>query len=535
MTKKNMGLVRVAAAVPRVRVANPVENAREIAECIQEAAARGAGFILFPELCLTGATAGDLLFQTRLYEGQLEALSALLKETADLDLCILLGVALRVRGKLAEGTLLIQKGCLKGFTPKDFIEGESEEIRLLGQDLPVGALVFTDEENRVDVAMEGFELCGYGASIIFDASSRAYAEVDAYAYRRKRVEVISSENACGYVYVTPGTGESPTDHVYPGQVLIGECGHILAEDRGFRLARHIVYTEIDLDKIRFERASWEDFGPADQVALSPVPMVSPAESLFRKYPKSPFVPEDPALRASRCEEIFSIQSVALAGRLAHTGCAKLVLGLSGGLDSTLALLVCAQALDLLGKDREDLIAVTMPGFGTSGGTYASALALADFVGAQLREIPIGPAVGRHFEDIGHDPLVHNTTFENDQARERTQVLMDLANDVNGLVVGTGDLSEVALGWCTFNGDHMAMYGVNGGVPKTLIASILRWAAANRPVGRPGTHPEALLSIVDAIESNPISPELLPPDGDGTISQKTEEKLGPYALHEFFLY
>ena len=535
MSRKSIGMVRVGAAVPRVQVANPAANAIEIIKCIDDAKEKGAGFVVFPEMCLTGCTCGDLLKQTNLYQQQLNALSDIQEATADHSLCVILGMVLRIRGRLVNGSLMIQNGQLKGFTPKDFIEGETEEIVVLGEAIPSGALVFADDQSGLVVGMEGFELCGYGAQVIFDSSHEGYAKVDGAAYRRKWVEVVSSENACGYVYVTPGTGESPTDFLYSGYAFIAECGNLLAEDAGFRRDAHVTYSEIDFDKIQYARADWLDFGETDTVLLDPVPVVDSLKPLMRKYTKQPFIPSDPAQLHAHCKEIFSIQSAALAKRLEHVGSKKVVLGISGGLDSSLALLVSMEALQMLGKPKEDLIAITMPGFGTSDCTFDAALAIVDYVGATLRKIPIGPAVIKHFEDIEHDSEVRNTTYENAQARERTQILMDVANNEDGLVVGTGDLSEIALGWCTFNGDHMSNYGVNAGVPKTLIPHIMRLVANNRKLGVPGTTPDTLLGVVDAICSNPISPELLPPDAEGKISQKTEEKVGPYALHEFFLY
>jgi NAD+ synthase (glutamine-hydrolysing) len=521
--------------VPRVHVANPAANAIEIMGCIEDAHQKGAGFVVFPELCLTGCTCGDLLKQTNLYQQQLTALSTILDATYGRPLCVVLGLALRIRGRLVNGSLMIQDGQIKGFTPKDFIEGETEEAVVLGDPIPCGALTFADDQNGLCVGMEGFELCGVGAQIIFDTSHEGFAKVEGAAYRRKWMEVVSSENACGYVYVTPGTGESPTDFLYNGHSFIAECGNILAEDGGFRREAHVTYSEIDIEKIQFARADWLDFGEADTVLLAPVPMVDPANPLMRKYTKQPFIPSDPAVLHAHCREIFSIQAAALAKRLEHVGAKKVILGISGGLDSSLALLVSMEALQQLGKPKEDLIAITMPGFGTSDSTFDAALAIVEYVGATLRKIPIGPAVLNHFEDIEHDSEVRNTTYENAQARERTQILLDIGNNEDGLVVGTGDLSEIALGWCTFNGDHMSNYGVNAGVPKTLIPHILRWVANNRNLGVTGTTPETLLTVVEAICNNPISPELLPPDADGKITQKTEEKVGPYALHEFFLY
>jgi NAD+ synthase (glutamine-hydrolysing) len=535
MSKKSIGMVRVGAAVPRVHVANPAANALEIIRCIDDAHEKGAGFVVFPELCLTGCTCGDLLKQNNLYQQQISALSVILESSTGRSMCVILGMALRIRGRLVNGSLLIQDGQLKGFTPKDFIEGESEEAVVMEEAIACGALTFADDHNGICVGMEGFELCGVGAQIIFDTSHDGYAKVEGATYRRKWVEVVSSENACGYVYVTPGTGESPTDFLYSGYAFIAECGNVLAEDAGFRREAQITYSEIDLDKIQFARADWLDFGEADTVLLDPIPMVDATKPLMRKYTKQPFIPADPALLHAHCKEIFSIQSAALAKRLEHVGAKKVILGISGGLDSSLALLVSMEALQLLGKPREDLIAITMPGFGTSDCTFDAALAIVDYVGATLRKIPIGPAVLKHFEDIGHDSEIRNVTYENAQARERTQILLDVGNNEDGLVVGTGDLSEIALGWCTFNGDHMSNYGVNAGVPKTLIPHILRWVANNRKLGVDGTTPATLLKVVDVICNNPISPELLPPDADGNISQKTEEKVGPYALHEFFLY
>lgn len=470
-------VINVAAVTPRVWLADPVKNAEEIIRCSGEAAAKGSDIIVFPEMCLTGATCGDLFKQPLLQDAAREAAESVARATADLDATIVVGLPVPAEGGYASGAAIIRGGRFVGEDPRFLL--------VTGSDIP--------EELLEDAGL-----------VLHLAASPEL--VTRHAARKRCLAALTFRTGAAYVYCAAGYGESTGDAVYSGPSLIYQKGRLLAENERFRRGTGIIYASIDPD------------APAQEPAAVPeTPALRP----------SPFVPDDPADLAARCDEILSIQSTGLMTRLEHVGCKTAVLGISGGLDSTLALLVSVKAFDGLGRDRKDIIAVTMPGFGTSSRTHTNASALMDALGVTAREIPIGPAVSQHFADIGHDPEDHNVTFENAQARERTQILMDIANDTDGLVVGTGDLSEIALGWCTYNGDHMAMYGVNADVPKTMMQAIVRWAAENR-------FPEARATLLDIVDT-PISPELTPVDENGRIKQKTEDIIGPYELHDFFLY
>ena len=470
-------VINVAAVTPRVWLADPVKNAEEIIRCSSEAAAKGSDIIVFPEMCLTGATCGDLFKQPLLQDAAREAAESVARATADLDATIVVGLPVPVEGGYASGAAIIRGGRFVGEDPRFLLVTGSD----IPEDLPEDA----------------------GLVLHLAASPEL---VTRHAARKRSLAALTFRTGAAYVYCAAGYGESTGDAVYSGPSLIYQRGRLLAENERFRRETGIIYASIDPD------------APAQEPAAVPeTPALRP----------SPFVPDDPEDLAARCDEILSIQSTGLMTRLEHVGCKTAVLGISGGLDSTLALLVTVKAFDGLGRDRKDIIAVTMPGFGTSSRTHTNASALMDALGVTAREIPIGPAVSQHFADIGHDPEDHNVTFENAQARERTQILMDIANDTDGLVVGTGDLSEIALGWCTYNGDHMAMYSVNADVPKTMMQAIVRWAAENR-------FPEARATLLDIVDT-PISPELTPVDENGRIKQKTEDIIGPYELHDFFLY
>lgn len=470
-------VINVAAVTPRVWLADPVKNAEEIIRCSGEAAAKGSDIIVFPEMCLTGATCGDLFKQPLLQDAAREAAESVARATADLDATIVVGLPVPAEGGYASGAAIIRGGRFVGEDPRFLL--------VTGSDIP--------EELPEDAGL-----------VLHLAASPEL--VTRHAARKRSLAALTFRTGAAYVYCAAGYGESTGDAVYSGPSLIYQKGRLLAENERFRRETGIIYASIDPD------------APAQEPAAVPeTPALRP----------SPFVPDDPADLAARCDEILSIQSTGLMTRLEHVGCKTAVLGISGGLDSTLALLVTVKAFDGLGRDRKEIIAVTMPGFGTSSRTHTNASALMDALGVTAREIPIGPAVSQHFADIGHDPEDHNVTFENAQARERTQILMDIANDTNGLVVGTGDLSEIALGWCTYNGDHMAMYSVNADVPKTMMQAIVRWAAENR-------FPEARATLLDIVDT-PISPELTPVDENGRIKQKTEDIIGPYELHDFFLY
>ena len=573
-----IGLVRAAAVTPVIRVANPEFNSDEIIKCAREADQNGAGIVLFPELCISGYTCGDLFYQEFLYNKSMECLKKVADATAELSAVVVTGFYMRLENNLYNCAALMQGGKIKGVVPKMFppnykefyearwfapgirVSQRVKSVRLFGEDVPFGNLIFADAENELKLGIEicedlwvpvspGSFLALNGAHIIMNpsASNETVAKSD---YRRKLVSMDSAKNICGYIYASTGVHESTTDLVFGGHNLIAENGGILAESSMFERKSSILYGDIDYERLKYERTYGQNFEEAasaysrieyTEVPLAPIRMLDPdKDGLKRKYEKNPFVPTDPATVDQRCREIFSIQSAGLAKRIEHTNSKKAVIGISGGLDSTLALLVCAETFKLIGKNPKDIIAVTMPGFGTTDKTYGNALTIAKLLGVDLREIPIREAVLQHFRDIGHDPNQHDVTYENAQARERTQILMDIANKEGGLVVGTGDLSEAALGWSTYNGDHMSMYGVNSGVPKTLVRFVIKWVMDNRLSGpaedKSFSSDNALLRrTLQDIMDTPISPELLPPDKEGEIAQKTEETVGPYILHDFFTF
>ncbi|MCQ4635780.1 NAD(+) synthase [Anaerovorax odorimutans] len=575
---KHLGLVRVGAAVPALKVANTKYNTQQILALLEQAEMERTGFLVFPELAITGYTCGDLFYQEHLYQSQLDGLAEVVRATENKSITVVLGCYLRIENNLYNCAALIQGGSIMGVVPKMFLPNSKEyyearwfasgidlsrrqkTVRLFGKDVPFGHLLFFDEAAELCVGMEicedlwlpaspGSQLALAGAQIIFNtsASNDTVGKAD---YRRALITVESAKSNCGYVYTSAGVSESTTDVVFSGHSLIAENGIILKESDRFARESGIVYSEIDFERILFERSQNSNmsqcataFGEPEKyqkVFLSPVTLVEPQDKLYRHYDKNPFVPEDNLQVNRRCGEIFSLQAAGLAKRIEHSHSRKSVVGISGGLDSTLALLVCAYTHKLIGRPASDIVAVTMPGFGTTGKTYNNALTIMKLLGAEVREISIKDSVNLHFEDIGHDPQVHDVTYENSQARERTQILMDTANKEGGLVVGTGDLSEMALGWCTYNGDHMSMYGVNASVPKTLVRFVVKWVMENKLSG-PNEDPDfssdnALLkTTLQDILDTPISPELLPPDPNGDIAQKTEESVGPYILHDFFIY
>ena len=574
-----IGLVRAAAVTPVLKVANPEFNTDEIIKCAMEAEKSGAGIILFPELCISGYTCGDLFYQEFLYSKSMEGLKKIAESTKKLSAAIVVGFYMRLENNLFNCAALIQEGKIKGIVPKMFLPNYKEfyearwfasgvriserikSVRLFGYDIPFGHLLFEDEENGFKIGIEvcedlwvpitpGSYLALNGAHILLNpsASNETVAKSD---YRRNLVAMESAKSICGYVYASSGVHESTTDLVFGGHDLIAENGAIISESTLFERNSTIVYGEIDYERIKFERSSGQNFEESTSafgsqinytmVPLSPVRVLdTDQDTMIRTYQKNPFVPADPASVDQRCKEIFSIQSSGLAKRLEHTHSKKAVLGISGGLDSTLALLVCVETFKLIGKDSKDIVAVTMPGFGTTGKTYNNAQTIMKLLGVNMLEIPIRDAVIQHFKDIGHDPAKHDVTYENSQARERTQILMDLSNKEGGIVVGTGDLSEVALGWSTYNGDHMSMYGVNGSVPKTLVKFVIKWVMDHRLSGQSeekdfSSNNELLRKTLQDIMDTPISPELLPPDETGEIAQKTEDTVGPYILHDFFTY
>ena len=546
------GFVKTAAGTPRIRVADCAFNAASTLETIRAAEKAGVKVLALPELGLTGYTCGDLFLQSTLLRGAADALEELLRETAETEVLFAVGLPVAAFGKLYNCAAVCCRGELLGLVPKRslpnygefyeqrwFAPGELEtrEIVFAGRKTLFGAgLLFACSE--VPALTVGVELCEdlwaplppstglalAGATVILNLSaSDEVASKD--AYRRMLVQSQSGRLLCGYVYADAGEGESTTDMVFAGHDLIAENGALLAERR---FETGLCISELDVSFLHYERARITSFTPARE-GYTRVPFsLTPTETkLTRPIAATPFVPQNERERALRCEEIFRIAALGLKKRCEHTHAKHLVVGVSGGLDSTLALMIAARAVDLLGLPRETLIAVSMPCFGTTARTKSNSEILADELHAERRTIPVLAAVRQHFADIGHDEENHNVVYENGQARERTQVLMDIANAESGMVVGTGDMSELALGWATYNGDHMSMYGVNAGIPKTLVRYLVAYCAdtAESP---------ALARVLRDILDTPVSPELLPAE-NGEISQKTEDLVGPYELHDFFLY
>ena len=555
------GFIKVAAAVPEeLRVADCAFNASKIQELIEKADKKGVKIVCFPELSITSYTCGDLFFQEQLLINAEKALEKLVKETAQLDIISIVGMPVRMGNQLFNCAVVFCKGEIVHLIPKInlpnnnefyekrwFTSGEStfpEAILLSGQDVFL-SVIHTIKANDIVFGVEICEdlwmpnppssvLAVNGAEIIFNLSA-SNELVGKHAYRKQLIEQQSARCHCGYVYASAGFGESTTDLVFSGNALIAENGTMLAENERFSFEPQLIISEIDVERLRAERLRNSNFyNKKDEINSLQVEITSggddiipkPAFNLTRKINPHPFIPS-PEKRDESCHEIFEIQIGGLAKRWKHTGIDKLVIGVSGGLDSTLALLVCAKTADKLGYDRKRILGITMPGFGTTGRTYNNALELMKSLGISMMEIDIKDACLQHFKDIGHDPSIHDVTYENVQARERTQILMDLANKQNGLVVGTGDLSEMALGWSTYNGDHMSMYGVNSGIPKTLVRYLVDWASSQLD--------EKSAAILQDVLHTPVSPELLPGDEKGEIRQKTEDIVGPYELHDFFLY
>lgn len=553
------GFVKVAAATPVVRVADPAANAAACAAMTAEAAAAGVALVVFPELCLTGYTCGDLFLHDQLQKGALDALRTFLAATADSDIVSVVGLPVAHADKLYNCAAVCQGGMLLGLVPKTHLPNyaEFDEMRyfapapkdnltydLDGSFIQLGTRQIFVSETLPDLRV-AVELCEdvltaippstyaamAGATVICNLSASP-ASVSKGDYRHVMIRSQSARTVAGYVYAGAGIGESTTDGVMSGHSLIYENGHCLAERTS--LSRPgLCISEIDVSDMICERRRINTFDNRHAGEYTEVYFTQTVTDtvLTRPVPANPFLPADPADLAARCEEILAIQSAGLQQRVTAAYAKKLVLGISGGLDSTLALLVMARVMDALQRPRTDIIAVTMPGFGTTGRTKNNATVLCEELGVDFRCVSIHDAVNQHFKDVGHDPSVHDVTYENAQARERTQVLMDIANDVGGMVIGTGDMSELALGWATYNGDHMSMYGVNGGVPKTMVRHLVAHAADEaRHDGM-----EALANALDDVVNTPVSPELLPADDGGNITQKTEDLVGPYELHDFFLY
>lgn len=552
------GFVKVAAAIPSVRVADTEYNVLQIENLIAQAEGKGVEVMVFPELCLTGYTCQDLFRQQLLISKAEEALLVLLDFTRKLDVISIIGLPVQIGAMLFNCAAVIQRGTILGLVPKTYLPNYNEfyekrwfasSADLLPQDIYLaGSPVHVSAEpllfQTCDGVRFGIEICEdvwaplppsntlamAGADIIFNLSASDEL-IGKHDYLRSLLCQQSARTMSGYVYSSCGYGESTQDLVFGGNAFVIEDGRLLDEAKRFSVEPQLVVQQIDVERLRSDRQNNTTFRTAQNGAQGRIvdcKLVTPRDfELIRNFNPHPFIPQDGQMKDT-CEEILSIQTMGLARRLEHTHSDKAVIGISGGLDSTLALVVTVRAFDLLHLDRKGIVGITMPGFGTTDRTYQNALQLMDSLGITWREISIAKAVTQHFEDIGHDLSQHDVTYENSQARERTQILMDVANQVAGLVVGTGDLSELALGWCTYNGDHMSMYGVNAGVPKTLVQYLIRYAAQ---LPEFEAQRATLIDVVDT----PISPELMPADADGNIQQKTEDLVGPYELHDFFLY
>ena len=583
---KDYGFFRVAAAVPVVKVADTDVNAERICTMISEASSREVSLVVFPELCVTGYTCGDLFGQQLLLENAEKAVRRIMEHTRGKAITAVIGAPVRFSGRLYNCAVVLRNGNIKGIVPKIYLPTYNEyyESRWFssGKDFLDGPSSVAGRflVNGKDSVREGFHAeiqyagfrCNISPDMLFTIGNATFAvelcedlwtpvppssyhalagaqvivNLSAsndifmkHAYRRDLVCQQSARTLSAYVYCSAGFGESTQDVVYSGAALICENGTVLSENERFSTAASMTVSDVDIEKLSVLRQKTSTFGSiapdgtpssAYYGLYSRVVLGAPAATDFEKeldrhVEPHPFVPKDDE-NGERCREIFSIQVTGLASRLMHIGCRHAVVGISGGLDSTLALLVTVQAFDRAGLDRKGIIGVTMPGYGTTDRTLRNAVDLMRVLGVTVRQIPIVAACDLHFKDIGHDKNIHDVTYENTQARERTQILMDIANQSGGIVVGTGDLSELALGWATYNGDHMSMYGVNAGIPKTLVRHLVRWVA--------GSMPEAMDILQDIIDT-PVSPELLPAGKDGNISQKTEDLVGPYELHDFFLY
>ena len=556
----NYGFIKVASAVPSVKVADCKCNVEQIEQQIILAEGQGVEIIVFPELSLTGYTCQDLFRQNLLLETTESAMLMLLDFTRQLNIISIVGLPIAVGDLLLNCAAIIQKGQILGIVAKEYLPNYNEfyEKRWFAsvQDLRTTELRFAGNQINLSFTPQifvtcdgvrfGVEICEdvwaptppsnhlalAGADIIFNLSASDEL-IGKHDYLCKLLAQQSARTITGYVYSSAGFGESTQDVVYGGNALIFENGHLLQSGPRFAMTPQMQVAQIDVERLRTERRGNTTYVNAQRRMIGEDVIFKNAHSILpkdfvleRPVDAHPFIPS-PDMMEKSCEEILNIQVMGLAKRLVHTGCQKVVIGISGGLDSTLALLVCAMTFDKLGLDRSGIIGVTMPGFGTTDRTYTNAIKLMESLRITIREISIAKSVTQHFEDIGHDISVHDTTYENSQARERTQILMDVSNQEGGLVIGTGDLSELALGWCTYNGDHMSMYAVNASIPKTLIACLVKFVAGTMDADTSAT----LHDVVDT----PISPELVPADEDGNIQQKTEDLVGPYELHDFFLY
>lgn len=541
------GFVKVAAVTPKIKVADTKYNGQLIRSYMNEAQKEGAKIVVFPELAITGASCGDLFFQTKLLTEAKEEFMQMVSASEYYDAVFFVGLPYEINSKLYNAVAVFSKGEVLGIVPKTylnvnryFISGafvDTKDVLPNGQIVPISTdlIFYCQEMQNLKLAAEiGEDLWAVispsmrhvsgGANLIVHPS--ASIEVSGSSeYRKELVKGQSARLICGYISVNAGEGESTQDVVYSGHNLIAENGKILAESE--RLKSGILYSEIDVERLEIDRRKNVLFETEETHMLIPFHLGNSKTSLSRTIDPKPFVPENPLLCKKHCEEVFSIQAMGLKKRMEHTGVDTAVIGISGGLDSTLALLVIARAFDIMKKSRKDIVAVTMPGFGTTDRTYENAVSMIKQLGATFIEVSIKDSVSLHFKDISHDENVHDVTYENAQARERTQILMDIANQKNGMVIGTGDMSELALGWATYNGDHMSMYSVNGSVPKTLVRHVVRYYADI-------CEEDALQKVLYDVLDTPVSPELLPP-ANGEIAQKTEDLVGPYELHDFVMY
>lgn len=555
---KEYGYVRVGAMVNKLSLANPIKNAEEIIKQIKEAVKLNTSIVTTPELSLTGYTCGDLFLQDQLLEDSKKALQKVLEETKELDIISILGMPIKQDNQLFNCAVVIQKGKILGIVPKTYIPNYQEfyearwfssskdlknnEIEILGQNVPISTNLLFQDKTLTDITF-GIDICEdlwtvtppsnnhtlAGATIIFNLSS-SNELIGKQEYRKSLVSSQSARTISAYIYASSGVMESTSDVLFGGASMIYENGSKLAENKRFEIESNIITADIDVLKLANDRRknrSYMNMAQKLEYNTIKIEVFDTIKELQREYKEYPFVPSNELERSRRCEEIIEIQSSALARRLIQLGNPKCIIGMSGGLDSTLAYLVIVKAFEKLKRNTKDIIGITMPGFGTTGRTYQNAVDLVKEYGATLKEISIKEASLLHMKDIGLPENDRSITYENIQARERTQILMDVANMEGGLVIGTGDLSELALGWCTYNGDHMSMYAVNTSIPKTLVRYLVAWVADTTN----GKKKEVLKDILDT----PISPELLPPDEAGNILQKTESSIGPYVLHDFFLY
>lgn len=555
---KENGFVRVGALVNKLSLGNVIENAKEISRQIKKAYEAGVEIIVTPELSLTGYTCGDMFLQDKLVKDSIIGLEYVLSETKSLNIISIIGMPISTNNALFNCGVVINRGKLLGIIPKTYIPNYKEfyecrwfssslnldinEIELLGQKVPIGCdLLFQDRKNpNITFAIEICEdlwvvtppsndYAKSGATIIFNLSS-SNELIGKHNYRKNLISSQSSKTISAYIYASSGMLESTSDILFGGASLIYENGTLLKEGERFLTESNIIYQDIDVLRLVNDRRVNKSFNFSSDNKIYRrinIDIHNNISKLERKYSKYPFVPKDDILRNERCLEIINIQSSALARRLIQLNYPKCVIGMSGGLDSTLAFLVTVRAFEKLNLDNKDIIGITMPGFGTTDRTYNNSIKLVESYNTTLKEINIKEACAIHMKDIGLNPTDRSITYENIQARERTQILMDVANMEKGIVIGTGDLSELALGWCTYNGDHMSMYSVNSSIPKTLIRYLVKWFMDNEK----GIRHDVLKDIL----STPISPELLPPDKYGNIVQKTENSIGPYVLHDFFLY